>query len=358
MGNNSQKPSAGRQTDRNKTRAGKTMLFVLLGLALFIIAFLLFLYPITMVGAPQEANIKIPKGATEQNVRDSLTKYMGESYANTVVRLSHMRRADFSKRHGAYTIPKGTNAFTAMRKLTSGAQTPIRITINGFRSLDKLVERISDKMEFTPDSLYRVLENRIFLSAYGLTPENVLALFVDDTYEVYWNTSALDVVRKIGDNYRLLWSEEHREAANELGLSPSDIMIIASIADEETNRISEKGTIGRLYINRLQNNMRLQADPTIRFALGNYTIQRITKADLKVESPYNTYLHDGLPPGPIRTTSSTTVSNILNSMPHNYLYMCAKEDFSGSHNFAATYDEHLRNATRYQSALNENGITR
>ena len=104
--------------------------------------------------------------------------------------------------------------------------------------------------------------------------------------------------------------------------------------------------------------MRLQADPTIRFALGNYTIQRITKADLQVESPYNTYLHDGLPPGPIRTTSSTTVNKILNSMPHNYLYMCAKEDFSGSHNFAATYDEHLRNATRYQSALNENGITR
>ena len=122
--------------------------------------------------------------------------------------------------------------------------------------------------------------------------------------------------------------------------------------------MQEKGTIGQLYINRLHNNMRLQADPTVRFAAGDFTIQRITKADLKKESPYNTYLHAGLPPGPIRTTSVATVDAILDAEPHNYLYMCAKEDFSGTHNFAATYDRHLENAVRYQSALDRRGITR
>lgn len=357
MTNNSQR-SQDRPTKKNKPGAGKTMLFVLLGLALCIIVFIVMLYPITMVGAPQEANIKIPKGATEQTVFDSLSKYMGKNYARTVIKLSDLRGTDFSKRHGAYTIPKGANALSAMRKLTSGAQTPIRITINGFRSLDKLVERIADKMEITPDSINKLLADKQFMSEYGLTPESAMALFIDDTYEVYWNTSAKDVLKKIGNNYKSLWSEGRRQAAEDMGVKPADVMIIASIADEETNVTSEKGIIGRLYINRLQSNMRLQACPTIRFALNNYTIQRITNEDLQTESPYNTYTHDGLPPGPIRTTSKTTVDAILKSQPNNYLYMCAKDDFSGTHNFAATYEEHLRNAERYQNALNERGITR
>lgn len=334
------------------------MLFVLLGLAVCIMIFLAVLFPIAMVGAPQEANIKIPKGATEQNVRDSLTKYMGADYANTVIRLSGLRHPDFSQRHGAYTIPKGENALAAMRRLTSGAQTPVRITINGFRNLPKLVERISRKMEFTPDSLQRILNNPFIMDEFGLKPQSAMALFIDDTYEVYWNTPALEVVRKIGENYKSLWTQENVELAHDLGCTPAEIMILASIVDEETNDGQEKGTIGRLYLNRLQNNMKLQADPTVRFAVGDFTIQRVTKDDLKTESPYNTYLHAGLPPGPIRTTSDQTVLAILRSRPNNYLYMCAKEDFSGTHNFSSSYDEHLKNAARYQSELDRQGIKR
>lgn len=338
--------------------AGRAMLYVLLGLSVCIIAFLVALYPIVAVTADREANIRIPAGADAGQVADSLRKYCGDEFTRNVMRLTRLRNTDFSRRHGAYTIPEGANAFDAARRLSSGAQTPVRLTINGFRSLSILIDRVSRKMEFPADSLRAALSDPSLMAEYGLTTEQAMALFLDDTYEIYWTASARDLVRKFGENYRFLWSAGHTRAAAEMGLTPADVMTIASIVDEETNEAAEKGTIGRLYINRLQNNMRLQADPTVRFAIGDFTIQRISGADLRTDSPYNTYMHNGLPPGPIRTTSAATVTSILDSEPNNYLYMCAKEDFSGTHNFAVSYDEHLLNAMRYQAALDRRGITR
>jgi len=342
----------------SSTRTGRLMLTILLVLAVCITVFLAVLYPMVMKTSDKEATIRIPAGATTETVRDSLNKYFGEDFTRNVMRLTRLRGTDFSKRHGSYCIPKGANPMEAMRKITSGAQTPVRITINGFRSLPLLINRVSRKMEFPPDSLKAVLDDHAFLEKYGLTPENAMAMFVDDTYEVYWTTTARDLVSKIGENYLFMWDEARVRRAAELGLTPAGVMIIASIVDEETNDLEEKGAIGRLYINRLNKNMRLQADPTVKFALGDFTIQRITNADLKTESPYNTYLHAGLPPGPIRTTSDDTVRRILESEPNNYIYMCAKEDFSGSHNFASTYGEHIENANRYQAALDRKGIKR
>lgn len=344
--------------DKPQPRQGRIMLWILLALAALIIALLAMLYPIIMVGAPNEANIKIPAGATIQNLEDSLTLHFGSEYTAKVMRLVRLRDTDFSRRHGAYTIEKGENALGAMRRLTSGAQTPVKITINGFRSLPLLEERVSRKMEFPKDSLREALSDPEFLAAYGLTPENALALFVDDTYEIYWSSSARDFVRKVGENYRKLWDENRTRKAAELGMTPAGMMTIASITDEETNAKSEKGTIGRLYINRLNKGMRLQADPTVKFAVGDFSIKRISSADLRVESPYNTYTHNGLPPGPIRTTGRETVDLILENPGNNYLYMCAKEDLSGTHNFAATFEEHQANARRYRQALDQRGIRR
>lgn len=332
------------------------MLYAMLGVALVIIVFLLILYPSIMVGAPDTATIKIPENATHQTVNDSLTKYFGSEYTNNVMRLVKLRNVDFSKRYGAYEIPEGANAFATMRKLTSGAQTPVRLTINGFRSLPLLIERIADKMSVSEDSLYKYIGDPRILSHYGLTPDQALALFIEDTYEIYWSATARDVIRKLGAEHNRFWSEYRVQQAADLGLTPAQVMILASIVDEETNFESEKGTIGRLYINRLSKGMKLQADPTIRFAHQDFTMQRVLKEDLKIESRYNTYLHEGLPPGPIRTINKTTVQHILDSEPNDYLYMCAKEDFSGSHNFASTYEEHMKNALRYQQRLSERGI--
>lgn len=341
-----------------KQKSGRMMLYLMIGTALVISVFMVVLYPIVVETTDREANIKIPRGADSSQVRDSLAKYYGESFANRVVRLAHLRGIHYSGRYGAYTIPAGTNALGAMRKLTSGAQTPVRITVNGFRSLPLLVNRIANKLAITPDSIWSMLRDPEYVARYGLTPESAMAMFVDDTYEVYWTNSAREVLDKIGDNYLYLWSDENRRRAAEIGVTPREMMIIASITDEESNLPSEKGTIGQLYINRLHRGMRLQADPTVRFALGDFTINRITKADLKTESPYNTYLHKGVPPGPIRTTSAATVRAILEAPPHNYYYMCAKEDFSGGHNFAEDYDRHMVNAARYQKTLDQMGVTR
>lgn len=334
------------------------MLYLMLALALCIVAFLVVLFPYT-ISVTQETNtIKIPTNASADNVRDSLTKYFGEKYAGRVMNLTRLRKVDFSKRNGAYEITAGTSAFSAMRKLTSGAQTPLVITINGFRSLPLLVDKISTKLEFPDDSLWHYLSSPEEMAKYGLSPDNAMALFIDDSYQFYWSASPKEVLDKFAKNYRVLWSEGNQKKARMLGLTPPQVMILASIVDEETNNMEEKGTIGRLYINRLDRGMPLQADPTIRFALKDYTIRRVLKEDLNVESRYNTYTHKGLPPGPIRTTSRETVTTILDSKPNEYLYMCANEDFSGTHNFASSYEEHLQNAQRYRDALNERGINR
>lgn len=334
------------------------MLYVMLALAVMLIVFMVALYPVVMAGASKTATIHIARNATQQMVGDSLTRYFGAGYATKVMRLIRLRKTDMSKRHGAYEIPEGTNALSAMRKLTSGAQTPSRFTLNGYRSLDSMLERIALKFDFSADSLRNALYDPKFLNTYGLSRDNAMAIFLNDSYEAYWSATPEQVLAKIGDNYARLWNDGNTAKAKGLGLKPAEVMILASIVDEETNAPSEKGDIARLYINRLNKGMRLQSDPTIRFALNDFTIHRVKGADLNVKSPYNTYMFAGLPPGPIRTVGRGTVDAILNSRPNNYLYMCAKEDFSGTHNFATDYEEHMRNARRYREALDRRGIIR
>ncbi len=331
-------------------------IYLLSGLAIAIVVLLVWLFPYIMNRTPKEALIRIPKNASKEMLTDSLTKYYGKSFASKVMNISRFPNNDPSKRYGSYLIPQGANPLSVMRRLTHGAQTPVKITINGFRSLDNLTSRISAKLDFPADSLKRLLAEPEVLSPYGLTPDQALALFVDDSYQLYWTASPQDVIKKIGANYQALWNDKRRNRAQILGLSPAEIMTVCSIVDEETNAAAEKGTIGRLYINRLNKGMKLQADPTVRFAVGDFTIRRVKGEHLKVESPYNTYRYAGLPPGPIRTTGKTTVDAVLESPANDFLFMCAKEDFSGTHNFASTYSEHQENARRYQKALDQRGI--
>ena len=332
------------------------MLYILLGLTIVIAIFLLITFPLIARSTSESHTIRIPHGATEQSVRDTLTRYYGEDFAKSTMRMASVFHKDFYKRAGSYSIEKGSSPLTVARRISGGAQTPVKLTINGFRDFDEMMQRIGAKFEFSTDSLSRAVKSPSVLAPYGLTPEQAMALFVNDTYELYWTASPDELIRKIGDNYNRLWNDDRRAKAKALGLTPAEVMILASIVDEETNLSSEKGTIGRLYINRLDKGMRLQSDPTVRFALGDFTIRRVLDGHLSVDSPYNTYRNAGLPPGPIRTTGKATVDAILDSKPNNYLYMCAKEDFSGGHNFAVTFDEHSANARAYRKALDERGI--
>ncbi len=312
--------------------------------------------PYIFTSTARAAIIRIPPKANDSNLRDTLQRYFEPEYARHTLEAFHKLGRTPAERFGAYEIPEGSTPLQAARILSRGKQTEITLTINGVRELDSFLPRIAAKFSFPADSLRAVLSDTTFMKRYNLTPEQAPALFLNDSYRFFWTASPKEVVEKLGANYNRFWNEANRKKAADLGLTPAEICIIASITDEETQAQSEKGRIGRLYINRLHKGMRLQADPTVKFALKDFSIKRVTKAHLSAPGPYNTYQVAGLPPGPIRTTSTTTIQAILDSKPSEDLYMCAKEDFSGTHNFAVTYEEHKENARRYQQALDERGI--
>lgn len=326
---------------------------------LFILGGIILLYiflPAFANKSESQALIKIPANASSEMVHDSIAKYLGDKYADKVILISRLRGSDFSKRHGAYMVDSGMAPFRAERVLSKGAQYPMKVVINGARGLDILSERAVKNVDLSADDLKKQLTDSLFLAGYGLKPEEATALFFDDTYEVYWNTSAKNLATKIGENYKKIWTPERIKKAEKLGLTPAQVIILASIVDEENHKMDEKPMIARLYLNRIQKGIKLQADPTVKFALGDFSLRRIRNEHLKVESPYNTYKVTGLPPGPIRTVTVADIDAVLDAPQHDYIYMCAKDDFSGYHNFAKDYATHMQNARNYQKALNRRNI--
>lgn len=326
---------------------------------LFVLGGIILLYiflPAFANKSESKALIRIPANATTEMVRDSIAKYYGEKYASKVALISKIRGTDFSNRHGAYMVDSGMSPIRTERLLSQGGQYPVTIVVNGARGVDILSQRISNKLDFSADSLKNLLNDPEFLTDFNLTPQQALALFVDDSYQVYWNVSPEALASKIGQNYKKIWNDTRIQKAKDLGLTPAEVMILASIVDEETNKADEKPSIARLYLNRLHKGMKLQADPTVKFALGDFSLKRIRGEHLKVESPYNTYKVSGLPPGPIRTVTVADIDAVLNAPRHDYIYMCAKDDFSGYHSFAKDYNSHMQNARNYQKALNRRNI--
>ncbi|MDE7466268.1 MAG: endolytic transglycosylase MltG [Muribaculaceae bacterium] len=356
--NGSKKPKANsshKKKKTNKKRPGRSV-WILSGIALFVAAGIGFIAPYAFSVTHHPAIIRIPANADKEVLSDTLSHYYGSDFAAKVIRCSKTAGLDVPSRHGAYLIDDGTSAWNVARRLATADQEPVSVVINGFRSPDVLAQRLSRRLELSAVDLSLALRDSALLASYGLNPDQTLALVTDGTHRLLWSDSPEEVVKKFGTAFNNIWTPERRAKADSLGLSPTEVMIIASIADEETAKADEKATIARLYMNRLKKGMRLQADPTVRFATGDFSIRRITGQHLRTPSPYNTYLHTGLPPAPIRTTSVATIDAVLNAPEHDYLYMCAKEDFSGYHNFAVSFDEHKENAARYQQALDERGI--
>ena len=352
---NKRKSAKSRKSGKKKT-SGKKRLIIWAAAGIVALVCVALALPMVLTSAPSSVPVRIPAGATASVVADSVRAALPPAYARRVIFAARLMGADWQKRHGMYLIEAGMSPLRAARVLTAGGQMPVKLTINGFRKPEELARRIAAKMDFSAEDMLKAMKDSALLAEYDLSSRQGLALFVDDTYEVYWSSTPDQLMRKIGSNYRNLWNKERTGKAAALGLTPAESMIICSIVDEETNAAEEKGTVGRLYANRLRIGMPLQADPTVRYAADDFTLRRIGAKQLAIESPYNTYKHRGLPPGPIRTTGRTTVDALLNAPASDYLYMCAKEDFSGRHNFAATYAEHQRNAARYRAELDKRGI--
>ncbi len=260
------------------------------------------------------------------------------------------------KKNGAYVFEGNESMIDVYRKITRGLQTPVKITFNNIRTNEEFVERISEQLFMSKDSLQKIFDEGTFAKEYGLDKATFSTIFLPDTYEFYWTVSPESFIKRMKKEHDAFWNTSRVNKAKALGVTHIELATIASISEEETNDPYERGIVGRLYLNRVNRGMPLQADPTVKYALGDFAIRRVLFEHLEIDSPYNTYKNAGLPPGPIRFASKQTIDAILNSKPHKYLYMCAKEDFSGLHNFATTLTQHNINAAKYRRELNRRKI--
>jgi UPF0755 protein len=344
----------------------KKMMFPKIGK--FIIIFFSIAFIIAGIRAYQlyryvfEENVKnetiliIPENANYGQVTDSLV-------ANDI--LVHLKafkwvakKKDYpaAVKPGRYLFEKGMNTNQIVNMLRGGLQEPVDVTFSNVHFKEELAGRVSRYIQADSLSILNLFYNEEKIKQYGFTPETFRAMFIPNTYEFYWTTSAEEFAGRMKVEYERFWNEERRAKAAEINLTPVEVTTLASIVQSETAKKEELPIIAGLYINRLKRGQLLQADPTVKYAVGNFSLKRILNSHLEIESPYNTYKYVGLPPGPINFPETASIDAVLNYEKHNYVYMCARPDFSGYHNFSATLAQHNRNAAAYRAALNANKI--
>jgi UPF0755 protein len=298
----------------------------------------------------------IPTNATYQQVLDSIDAH--QLFINKASFFSLADDRDFKTRFksGKYPFEKGMNNCQILNMLVAGNQEAVDLSFRNVRLKENFANTASKKLEFDSTSLVQLFDSVSFIKSYGFNKENIYTMFIPNSYQMYWNISAKDFFIKMNKEYLKFWNEERLAKAKALNLSQQEVTILASIVDSEALMDKEMPTIAGLYLNRLNKEIKLEADPTVIFANNDFTIRRVLNRHLRKESPYNTYRNYGLPPGPITMPSINAIDAVLNHETHNYIYMCAKEDFSGYHNFATNLSEHLTNAKKFQAALNERNI--
>jgi UPF0755 protein len=255
-------------------------------------------------------------------------------------------------RPGRYEIQKGTNVLSIVRMLRNGRQSPVNLTITKLRTKEDLARVTGNRFEFDSLQMIRFLNSNDSLKAFGVDTNHAMTLVLPDTYSYLWTSTPDVVLKKLHDEKVKFWTEERKQKASSLGITPEQAYIIASIVEEETNYGPEKPTIASVYLNRVRKGMLLQADPTVKFALKDFGLRRIYHTHTRFPSPYNTYVTKGIPPGPICTPSKNTIEAVLDAPKTEYIFFVASHNFDGSHDFSVTYDEHLKKARLYQQALN------
>lgn len=267
-------------------------------------------------------------------------------------------------RTGRYEVSPQHTMLNLIRDIRNHHEKPIMLVVPSTRTMDAMAGKLANQLMLDSASIEQYLKDEGNIKALGYTKETLLGLFIPNTYEVYWDVSIPKLMERMQKENAAFWNEERMNKLQEVSqyageeMTKEKVITLASIVDSETADDGEKPTIAALYMNRMRKPMALQSDPTVIFAVGDFSIRRVLHEHLKVESPYNTYRNLGLPPGPIRVPSIAGIDAVLNHDKNDYIYMCAKEDFSGTHNYAVSYGEHLRNAARYTKALNERGIRR
>ncbi len=267
--------------------------------------------------------------------------------------VARLMKLDTSVKPGRYLLKSNMSNKEAITLLRAGKQEPVDITFNNARTIEEMAYKFTKNLMIDGEELLEVMNDKDVVEKFPFDEESLRTMFIPNTYEVYWTITAEELLDRMYYEYEQFWSEDRRAKADSLRLSPVEITILASIVEAETKKREESSTIAGLYLNRLKRGMLLQADPTLIYAANDFSIKRVLNRHKEIDSPYNTYMYAGLPPGPINFPTIHSIDAVLNYKDHNYLYMCAREDFSGYHYFSASLNEHLNNARKFQQALNK-----
>ncbi len=312
-------------------------------------------------------NVQLSESSTEFFIRSqwSFTELLQNLHKEGVITdsasfrwVATYKKFDINVQPGRYIILDGMNNNQLVNVLRS-QNTPIDVLVKSARTTSELAKSVSSVLEFSEEDLMDLISNDGFCERYGFSSITISTIFIPNTYEFYWNTTAEEFMERMAREYKRYWNEDRINKAKKIGLSQSQVTILASIVQsEQAAHSDERPIVAGLYLNRIKKGMRLESDPTLIFALGDFSIKRVLNAHKKVDSPYNTYMHSGLPPGPILLPQQSSIDAVLNAADHNYIFMCAKEDFSGYHYFSSNYRQHLNYARRYQRALNQRKVYR
>lgn len=342
---------------KNKSKVLKITLAI--GILIVMSVFVLFFTNNTKIDK-DEVFVHVPTGASFDDVKKILSPYVKNmsSFEFMAARRSYPEHI----KPGRFLIKKGMNTFQLVS--TMRRNVPVDLAFNNQERLENLCERLSSQIEPDTTKLLASFKNNEFLKKNGFTSENVFAMFLPNTYQVYWNISADEFRDKMLKEYNKFWNKERIAKAAELNLTPVQVITLASVVHKESVKKSERPIIAGVYLNRLKQGMPLQADPTVIYAKklkeNNFDqiIKRVIHEDLFINSPYNTYLFEGLPPSPIAMPDVDAIDAVLNAEKHNYIYFCASIEKFGYHVFASDYAEHQKNAKKYADWLNAQGTTR
>jgi UPF0755 protein len=314
--------------------------------------------PNVQLGDSSAEYLYIPTGSTFSEVRNTLIENDFLKNVNSFDWVAEQKSYPNLVKAGRYQLKSGMSNNELVNMLRSGKQQPLNLTFTNIRTKEQLAGHIAERIEADSMDIIMLLNDRSVMKNYGLNAENAALLFIPNTYEFFWNTSAEQLLQRMHREYQKFWTEDRLQQAAVIGLTPQEIGIMASIVQQETIKPDEMDVIAGVYVNRIKTGMPLQADPTIVFANKDFSITRVLTKHLEIDSPYNTYKYRGLPPGPISLPSPAAIESVLYYKKHDYLYFCAKDDFSGYHAFARTYQQHLLNARKYQQELNKRKIMR
>ncbi len=349
------------ETPRRKRKQPSVVVPVLAALFLFLfVSFSYYAYQVVYTAnvetKGQPTFVLIPKGASFTQAMDSV-EATGAIIDKLSVRfMAKLMDYDEAVKPGRYELIDGWNNKQLIGVLRSGQQTPVKLTFNNIRLRSQLAEKLAKEVAPSAATIDSLLNDTAYLKTLGFDTTTVVSMFIPNTYEVYWTTTAPELMQRMKTEYDKFWTTERQNKAKQVGLSQQEVSTLASIVQAETIKNDEKPRVAGVYLNRLQRGMLLQADPTVVFAVRDFTIRRVLHSHLRFDSPYNTYKYKGLPPGPINVPNISSIDAVLNPEEHQYIYFCAKEDFSGYHSFATNERDHINNARRYQRALTERNI--